>query len=188
MGTHTLQGDRPTLVTERLRLRPFRPSDGPAMQPLLNDREVVRNLGYIPYPYEPGMAEQWIATHEAEYAGGHQVIFAITRNETGTLMGSIGLTLNFDHRQAEMGYWIGRPYWGKGYGTEAARAVIAYGINTLGLVKVYARPFAYNTASQRLLEKAGMAREGILRKHFCKWGEMLDMHYYAFIRDENATS
>lgn len=184
MGTHALQGPRPTLQTERLRLRPFIVADGPAVQPLLNDREIIKNLGYIPYPYEPGMAEHWIATHEAEYADGRQVVFAITRAETGTLMGSIGLTLNFDHRQAELGYWIGRPYWGKGYGTEAAKAVIRYGIQVLGLVKVYARPFAYNTASQRLLQKAGMTREGVLRKHFCKWGEMMDMHYYAILNEE----
>lgn len=160
-------------------------TDAPWVQLYLNDKEVTRNLGFVPYPYEPGMAEEWIATHEDEFAQKRQVIFAIADAVQGHLIGSMGLTLNFDHLQAELGYWIGRPFWNQGYGTEAARAVIQYGIEKLELVRVFARPFGYNIASQRLLQKAGMTMEGNLRKHFNKWGEMLDMHYYAFVRDLN---
>ncbi len=176
---------RPTLHTPRITLRPFTLADAPALYTYLNDKETSRNLGYIPYPYVEGMAEEWIATHESEFVENRQVIFCISDARTQAVMGSMGLVLNFDMRQAELGYWIGRPFWGKGYGTEAARRVVQYAMAELPLIKIYARPFAYNLASQRLLEKSGFVREAVLRKHFCKWGEMLDMAYYAFIRDEN---
>ena len=76
------------------------------------------------------------------------------------LCGAVGLQIADAHRHAELGYWIGVPFWGKGYATEAASAAVAFGFDMLRLNRIYAHHFAGNTASQRVLEKIGMRHEG----------------------------
>ena len=115
---------RPTLETERLVLRPFEMGDAPRVQLLAGDRSVAATTKTIPHPYEDGMAEQWIGTHQDRFENGQEIVFAITRKDGGELIGAIGLTLNLTQENAEMGYWIGKPYWGRGYCTEAGRAVL----------------------------------------------------------------
>jgi RimJ/RimL family protein N-acetyltransferase len=84
----------------------------------------------------------------------------------------------------ELGYWIGVPYWGRGYATEAAGAVVRYGFDTLALTRIAARAFCRNPASSRVLRKIGMSHEGTQRKALPKSGELLDTELYAILRDD----
>lgn len=91
---------------------------------------------------------------------------------------------NEPHRKAEIGYWIGRPYWGQGYATESARAILAFAFNDLGLNKVFAKFFMSNPASGKVMQKIAMTHEGTLRQEVCKWGEFLDVGVYSILRSE----
>ncbi len=114
---------RPTLETQRLILRPFTIEDAPVMQRLAGAREIAAMTLTIPHPYEGGMAEQWISSHQEKYEKG-EVNFAIVIREEMLLCGAIGLGVNKMHVNAELGYWVGVPYWGRGYCTEAAKMIL----------------------------------------------------------------
>ena len=100
------------------------------------------------------------------------------------LVGAVGLELQRDHDRAELGYWIGVPHRNRGYATEAARAVLGYAFETLGLHRVFAFHYSKNAASGRVLQKIGMTHEGRRRAHPLKWGEYLDNEVYGILRDE----
>ena len=92
------------------------------------------------------------------------------------------------NNSAELGYWIGKPYWNSGYATEASRAVLKYGFEVLGLNRIHASHFRRNPASGRIMEKIGMKYEGCLRQHFKKWGKFEDLETYGILRSEYATA
>ena len=106
---------------------------------------------------------------------------AIT-DSSAVLVGAISLRLELGHERAELGYWIGVPYWGRGYATEAAGAMVGYGFNELGLNRIHARHLARNPASGRVLEKAGLTHEGFHRAHILKNGRFEDIHSFAVLR------
>jgi len=172
---------RPTLITERLVLRPFTLDDAPAVQRLAGDREIALNTLLIPHPYPEGAAVEWINGH-SDSSPNH--VFAIAPRDGGEVMGAIGLHLEPNHDRAEIGYWIGIPYWGHGYVTEAAQAVVNYAFADLGVNRVFAFHFTRNPASGRVLQKIGMQREGTMRQHLLKWGEHVDVDYYGIVRGE----
>jgi L-fuculose-phosphate aldolase len=174
---------RPTLRTDRLVLRPFEAADAPAVRRLAGAREVADNTLTIPHPYPEGEAEAWIAGHPDAFRNGDLVIFAITTAGEG-LVGAVGLMLERETGIGELGYWIGVPYWGRGYATEAARAVVRYGFETLALNRIAARAFCRNPASSRVLRKIGMSHEGTQRKSLPKCGELLDTELYAILRED----
>jgi ribosomal-protein-alanine N-acetyltransferase len=176
--------ERPTLVTRRLILRPFTLEDAPDVKQLAGDRDVAVGMGNMPYPYEDGMAEEWILAQQAGFEKGEQVNFAITRRDQGFLIGSIGLFMERQHQRANLGYWVGKPYWNQGFGTEAARAVLQYGFETLGLNRIQAGYFKSNPASGRIMQKIGMSYEGCLREHVNKWGQLKDVVIYGVLRSE----
>jgi ribosomal-protein-alanine N-acetyltransferase len=176
--------DRPELRTDRLLLRPFILADAPVVQRLAGDRDIASTTLSIPHPYEDGMAEQWINTLQEGFERGEFVNFAIVLLADGALIGAIGLSLNQAHENAELGYWIGKPYWGNGYCTEAARAVLHYGFTRLGLNRVAAHHLSRNPASGRVMEKIGMQYEGCERQRVKKWGVFEDVKMYAILKDE----
>lgn len=176
----------PTLETERLTLRPFTLADAADVQRLAGDPAIADTTLTIPHPYPDGAAEEWIGTHQAQFERGEGIVFAVTLRETGELAGAISLLdINAQHRNAEMGYWIGKPYWNQGYATEAAKALIAYGFETLGLHKVYAHHLVRNPASGRVMQKAGMAYEGTLRQHVRKQLVYEDIRMYGILYSES---
>jgi len=176
----------PTLRTARLTLRAFTVDDAPDVQRLAGEYEVALNTLLIPHPYPDGAAEQWIATHESDFAGNRVHHFAL--DASGALVGAMGLVMKGDGL-AEIGYWIGKPYWGQGYATEAAREVVRYGFEQCGLQRIFAAHFVRNPASGRVLQKLGMQHEGTLRRHQPKWGELIDIAFYGLLRQEwNAAS
>ncbi len=175
---------QPTLYSQRLILRPFRMQDAGAVQVLAGDRDIAANTLNIPHPYPEGQAEQWIATHEGRFERLEGVTFAIVPRDSETLVGAIGLEVSKQHNRAELGYWIGKFYWNRGFATEAAQAVLEYAFNELGLARVYASHFKRNPASGRVMQKAGMRREGRLRRHIRKWGRYMDLEIYGILREE----
>ncbi|HYI13648.1 MAG TPA: GNAT family N-acetyltransferase [Thermoanaerobaculia bacterium] len=170
----------PTLHTTRLTLRPFTLADAPALHELVSAREIALNTLTIPHPYPPGAAEQWIGKHEAEYRENVNHHFAI---DDGQVVGTITLMMK-DEGMAEIGYWVGVPFWGKGYVSEAAAEILRYGFEEVGLQRIFAGYFSRNAASGRVMEKIGMQYEGTLRHHVLKWGERLDIVFYGILRDE----
>ena len=103
----------------------------------------------------------------------------------GIACGSIGLFPLTDIRRknAEMGYWLAEEYWGRGIMTKAVRQIIDYGFSTFDIVRIYARPFSSNTASHKVLEKAGMTLEGVFKNAVFKNGELLDEWYFSVLKE-----
>lgn len=170
----------PTLRTARLTLRPFTLDDVTAVQTLVSPYEVALNTLMIPHPYPDGAAAEWIATHQKDFDENRIHHFAI---DDGEVAGAMGLVMK-EGPIAEIGYWIGVPYWNRGYASEAATEVLRYGFEELGKERIFAGCFARNPASARVLEKIGMRHEGTLRRHQVKWGELLDIEFYGVLRDE----
>lgn len=173
----------PTLETNRLLLRPFTAADAPVVRKLAGEEEVARNTLAMPFPYLEGMAESWISTHLTDFNDGKSVIWAITLKDTGEVAGAIGLSLQLHFLLADMGYWIGKQYWNKGYCTEAVRKVLDFGIRQMNLHKISASHFGNNPASGRVMQKAGMTYEATLRSHMFHWNEYKDLVYYGFFRE-----
>ncbi len=170
-----MNADYPILQTDRLVLRKFNREEAMIVRELAGNPEVAHGCINIPHPYGIGIAEIWIACHETWYAEGSQLIFAITRKTDQWIIGTVGLTIDSEHVRADIGYWIGVPFWNYGYATEAARAVISYGFGTMGLHKITASHFLRNHASGRVLEKLDMHKEGLLRNHLQKGGVFEDV-------------
>jgi ribosomal-protein-alanine N-acetyltransferase len=170
--------------TSRLQLRFFQMSDAPVVFRLVGDRDIAATTTNIPHPYKEGMAEEWISTHQTKYEEDELINFAITLASTKELIGAIGLMINRDFDRAELGYWVGKPYWGQGYCTEAARAVLHFSFTDLNLNRVYANHYLTNPASGKVMEKIGMKKEGIARQHIKKWGVFHDSVGYGILRSE----
>jgi ribosomal-protein-alanine N-acetyltransferase len=177
-------GVQPTLETERLILRPFRIADAAEVQRLAGDRAIAETTANIPHPYPDGAAETWIASHLDRFASGESATFAITRRDDGALLGAMGLEINPEMQRAELGYWVGKPYWNLGYCTEAARSVVRFAFEDLRLRRVFAQRYGRNPASGRVMQKAGMRHEGTLRQHTVKWDTVDDIEVYGVLREE----
>ena len=149
----------PELTTDRLLLRPLRPSDADRLVALAGAFEVARMTARIAHPYGHADAMWWIDHGQRQ---GHH--FAITL--AGELIGCCGLD-PIERAAAELGYWIGVPYWGHGFATEAARATIAHGFADLGCKILHSGHFADNPASGRVLAKCGFIAAG-RRTSFCR--------------------
>jgi ribosomal-protein-alanine N-acetyltransferase len=175
---------QPTLETERLILRPFDLSDGSRVQMLAGDEAIASTTLNIPHPYEDGMAEEWIRTHPEGYEKGEFINFAIVLKAGQELIGAIGLTLRQKHVHAEIGYWIGKPYWNQGYCTEAAREVIRYGFETLNLHRIHAMHLSRNPASGKVMSKSRMSHEGTRHEHIFKWDVFENVELYGLLRSE----
>jgi RimJ/RimL family protein N-acetyltransferase len=173
------------LQTARLLLRSLERSDIPDLVRLAGDRDVAATTLNIPHPYTTADAESFLAHANTEAAAGRSAIFAICLFPGSELCGMVGLTIAPASRRAELGYWIGVPYWRRGFATEAAGAVLQFGFETLGLRKIHATHFAGNIASQSVLEKIGMRHEGCFRAHVVKWDQEIDLENYGMLACES---
>ena len=170
---------QPIIETPRLRLRPFNVADGPVVQRLAGSVEIARTALLIPHPYPDGAAEEWISSHAEEWKARRQAVFAVVQKTDDAVVGAVGLGRSADDPTvAELGYWIGHPFWNNGFCTEAARAVIAFGFGSFDLCRITAHHLSENTASGRVMTKLGMAKEGFLPQHIEKWGELKDIVLY----------
>lgn len=174
----------PTLTTARLHLRPFTLADAPAVEHLAGDPAVADTTLNIPHPYPPGGGGIWIATHRERAELGDQFTWAIADASTDQLYGAIGLVVTARHQRGELGYWLGVPYWGRGYTAEAAAAVRDYAFTTLNLYRIVAQHFARNPASGRVMQKIGMTYEGTLRQHVRKGDHFEDSVCYGMLHSD----
>lgn len=175
----------PTLVTERLSLRELRVDDAGAVADGAGDKRVARYLIQVPSPYPVALARRWVTARIAWWEEGRGVTLAITRRtQTRTLLGTVSLRRFARDRRAELGYWLAHTAWDFGFATEACRAIIDFGFRDLGLARVYAQVLAGNGASEHVLEKLGMTREGAKRQHIKKGKKLLDVALYGLLRDE----
>jgi [ribosomal protein S5]-alanine N-acetyltransferase len=175
----------PTLVTERLTLRPLRMTDAPAVAERAGDRRVARYLLAVPSPYPVSLAARWIMARVAWWPQGRGLTLAITRRDAPeALIGSVSLRRYVRDRRAELGYWLGADAWGAGYATEAASAIVDLGFDSLALERIYAQVLAGNDASCRVLDKLAMVNEGVRRNHVRKGKRMCDVVMYGLLRQE----
>jgi len=171
---------KPTLETARLTLRPYREEDIPELLPLIGSREVAATTLRIAYPYTEKDAKAFLVLAQEP----DKIWLAITLRSDGRQIGGIGLLLSEQHQHAELGYWLGVPYWGQGYATEAAQEMMRYGFEDLGLHRIFASHFKHNPASGRVLAKIGMRHEGCQREHLRKWDQFVDSELYGLLRQE----
>src|SRR5467141_3252282 len=119
-----VQEEQPTLITERLTLRPFIADDAFDVERLAGMREIADTTLNIPHPYPHGGAAQWIRLHEPAWSEGTSATFAIVGKKTGALVGAVSLIIKREHRRGELGYWIARDCWNRGYATEASQRMV----------------------------------------------------------------
>lgn len=174
----------PTLTTARLVLRPFRMEDAGRVFSLAGDALIADTTLNIPHPYLEGMAEEWIATHEGSHAAGKGLTLAITLHENDALIGAISLLGRERDHQAELGYWIGVPYWNHGYCTEAAVALINHAFAGMHLLRVHSCHLARNPSSGKVMQKIGLLPEGVRRQHVIKHGKPEDLCLYGILRSD----
>lgn len=174
----------PVLQTERLTLRPFAPADADRLQSLLSDGRIAEGTLRIPHPYPAGAAIEWISTLPGLWQAGTMAVWAVVRRADDVLVGSYSLRIRASHHRAEVGYWVAREVWGQGVATEAARAVLVFGFDTLNLHRIDAHYFVENPASGRVLEKAGMRHEGRLRGAVFRDGVPRDLELCAMLRTD----
>ena len=149
------------IKTERLLLRPLRPGDAEALHRLVNDWAVVRNLSRLPFPYPRELADEWIASTAREIEAGRGYHLAIAGPEEGSeLVGCIGVRLDLKPRVGNLGYWIGRRFWGHGVATEAAARFARWALANLDLDRLEAHVAIDNPASSAVLRRAGFNETG----------------------------
>ncbi|MBV9123448.1 MAG: GNAT family N-acetyltransferase [Planctomycetes bacterium] len=172
------------LVTDQIHLSEFGPPDKDALVAHLNDRDIYDRTLRIPFPYTEADAGEWLAlVAKITRQQGRPVHWAI-RTEEGALIGGCGFDgfqIGKSHR-AEIGYWLARPFWGRGIMTAVVRQACRHAFEDFGLMKITAHVFAHNQASARVLEKCGFQEEGFLRKHFLKANQFLDARLFALLR------
>ncbi|MDJ0921526.1 MAG: GNAT family N-acetyltransferase [Henriciella sp.] len=144
------------ISTERLTIRPPEPRDAAAVTALISEKDIAWNLGRAPYPYTEQDAVEWIEKAQQARAEGSEYSFVIDLEDQ--LIGASGVSLHFG--QWELGYWVGKPYWGQGYVTEAARGVMNWARETKSATKFMAGHYTDNPASGAVLRKLGFEPVG----------------------------
>lgn len=170
------------LAEGNIRLRAFVEEDASALVPLCNNKNIWKNVrDALPHPYTLKDARAFI---KIAISKNPREIFAITCNDH--LAGCIGIHPQDDvyRLTAEIGYWIGEPYWGQGIATRAVKLITGYGFETFGLVKIFAGCFEFNSASQSVLLNAGFSREAVLRKAVYKNNKIWDEIRYAIFKKD----
>ncbi|MBO9692759.1 GNAT family N-acetyltransferase [Chryseobacterium sp.] len=171
----------PVIETERLILSQLEEKDVPFIVEYLQHRIYSDLTSNIPYPYTESDARFWLRMSKDAFENNTGYTFGI-RNKEGHIIGAIGLHDREDDK-AELGYWLGIPYWNKGYVTEAAKAIVDFGFNELGFHKIFATHFIHNPASGRIMEKIGMEQEAVLIQEIKKDGEYFDLVRYSIFNN-----
>jgi 8-oxo-dGTP diphosphatase len=177
----------PQLRTARLRLRPLAAGDAPAFHRLINDWDICRKLPDAPFPYPAALAVAWIAAAAEDRAAGRAEQFALVEAASGELVGAAGLRLAADGRSADLGYWLGRRFWGQGFGLEAAARLVSWGLAELNVFSITATVAEDNAASEAILHRAGFVKSGQGVQAFqCRQDAKLPVTYFAITRDTPA--
>jgi RimJ/RimL family protein N-acetyltransferase len=176
---------QPTLLTERLFLRPLTLADAPTVQHLAGVREIADTTISIPHPYKLEEVEKWIGGHIHEFTRNTAIHWGMETKDKRQLIGAIELRdIDKNHSQAELSYWIGVEWWGRGFTSEAAKCMLGFGFEQLHLNRICAYHMVRNPASGKVLRKIGMKQEGLLRQRVRKWGVFEDVALYAILQED----
>ena len=163
-------------------IREWKLSDAESLASAINNPKILNNLrDGLPYPYTEKDGKEFIS---AMLSADKNSTFAFAIEIDGQAVGSIGVFRqnNIHFRTAELGYYLAEEYWGKGIMTEAVKQACKYVFDNSDIIRIYAEPFAHNTPSCRVLEKAGFRFEGLLRSNAVKNGKVFDMKMYSLIK------
>lgn len=161
-------------------LRRLTNDDQTSLADLANNKKIWDNMrDYLPHPYTGHDAETFIALTQSE-----KIPMSFAIEYKGQFCGVVGLVGQSDvyKKTAEIGYWIGEPFWSKGIATTAVKLITEYGLQSLGFVRIHAGIFEYNTGSMRVLEKNGYAKDGIFKKSIFKNETICDEHRFSIVR------
>ena len=174
----------PVLETRRLILRPMRMRDAKDLYAYARDPQVSQHVLWDAHQ-SVWQSRQFLRCAIRQYHRGLPASYAIALRDSGRMIGTIGfMWVNTDHASAEVGYSLSRDYWNQGIMTEALRAVVALGFDTLRLHRIEAQHETDNPASGRVMAHAGMRYEGTLRQRLCNKGRYVDVALYAILRDD----
>lgn len=171
------------IKTSRFTLRKWRDTDAEALVRVANNKKVYDNLrDLFPYPYNLNDAKTFINIAMQDY--NDKVFFAIDID--GIAVGSVAITTQKDiyRKNAEIGYFIGEDYWGKGYMTGIIKELVKIAFEKYDIVRIFAEPFADNIASKKALEKSGFTHEATFRKNIIKNGIIKDSCIYSILKEE----
>lgn len=175
---------QPVLDTKRLRLRMPAAKDIPRIVEYANHPQISKMTLNIPYPYKEKDAISWINMANQGFEEKNHFVFAICKQADHQFMGGIGLHINTRFNRAEMGFWIGEPFWNQGYVTEAAGEILRFGFKILHLQKIFATHMINNPASEKVMIKNRMIKEGELLNHFKKKDQYYTVIQYRLTKDE----
>jgi ribosomal-protein-alanine N-acetyltransferase len=171
------------MVGDIVRLRPVKSSDAKAAYSLVKNEAVLVNLAWDG-PADEKEVHNTYHHWEEEIKTGESCNLTIERAEKSGLIGCIGIRFPRHPQQADIGYWLGEPFWNKGYTTDAVRLACHLSFNYLDAVRAYATVFVDNIGSRRALEKNGFALDGTLRRHIFKRGQWFDGWFFTLLRTE----
>ncbi len=167
-----------------LLLKPFTLAIAEDFSQQANDSQVqATDINFL-LPFTPEHAQEAVRRYINEWNQKTCYYFAIHQAETNQFIGGISLRLQPEHTLADMGYWLGSAFWGKGYATFAAREIVKLAFVEFGVDKLYAQHMSHNPASGRVMQKIGMTQEGVLRDHWLKEGKRYDLVMYGLLRSE----
>lgn len=173
------------ISTDRLILNRPKKNDLEDFNLQINSSEdFSKNLTSITFPFTQEQTDRWFELCDKGYESGESFRFAIREKNIGKLIGTIGIHLDQKHHKAELGYWLGKEFWGKGYLTEALKAVIGFGFKGLNLNKIYATHYLYNLGSEKVMQKSGMKLEGLQKQEYLQNGEFLDVKRYSILKED----
>lgn len=178
MKRHPAVWEKPVLKTPRLILRGLTKGDEAELRAAADHESIARGTAGIPNPYTMEDAISFVGGRFNDFMGEAGGVFAVVERESGHIVGCVGISPN-RKGSAEIGYWITPSRWNRGYCTEAVARLISFGREVMGLHRISANHFPDNPASGRVLEKAGMTREGVLKGYLSRDGEHLDAVVWA---------
>jgi [ribosomal protein S5]-alanine N-acetyltransferase len=165
------------LKTKRLRISPLAQSDADQLYRLFSDPEIILHNLTLPRPFSKAVAETWITQLPENFK-----LFSIRRTDRKQLIGVAGLMLKADSGIAEYAAWMGIPFRGKGYDSEASKALLAYGFETFNLHRIFTTSLQQDRNGRSTWQKIGMMYEGCLRQHQQYWGNLVDLHIHGMLR------
>ncbi len=174
------------LRTERLALRALKPEDAAELHRLVNDWEVAKTLARVPFPYPRDLADEWIGSTRQQIAEGSAYHLAIVGEEAEreVLVGCVGLTLDRARREAELGYWVGRRFWGHGVAPEAAGRLASWALANLDIDRLVASVLEENERSQAVLRRIGFRETGTGAREFLARGGAMPVRLFEAKRED----
>lgn len=174
-----------SLESSRILLRKLRLSDADDLYHQIRHKDMARWMSHIPHPYPRPLASTFIRKSQRLWKAKKSFTFAVLLKKTGRLIGIVSLNrVDFDHQCAELGYWLGRQYWGQGLTTEAVGLLLPFAFRDLKLFRIYACTFGPNLASQKVLQKCGFQQEGTLRQAVIRNKKRHDFLNFGLLKPE----